>query len=169
MTTMDIVPTIADIAGAKLPEDRPIDGVSLLPHLENEQENRPQLARFWFSSNIEGQLVYSSKIMQRMLKAQQNSEPWESPYSPITSKVIKESLSRLRHGRAIGNAALIDGNWKFYQRGQDQFELYNLASDPGETNNIVSSYQERGEEMKQELASWKESVKKSMVETLSRV
>jgi arylsulfatase len=45
----DILPTIADICGAKIPEDRKIDGQSLVPLLKNEKTELPErfISRTW--------------------------------------------------------------------------------------------------------------------------
>ena len=40
-STLDYFPTIAEELGYSMPDDRPLDGVSLLPLLRNEMEERP--------------------------------------------------------------------------------------------------------------------------------
>lgn len=47
ISAVDIVPTIAAAAGAALPDDRPIDGVNLLPYLRGEKTGAPHEALFW--------------------------------------------------------------------------------------------------------------------------
>ena len=44
---LDLLPTIAAAAGAEVPEDRPIDGVDLLPYLAGEKTGRPHDRLFW--------------------------------------------------------------------------------------------------------------------------
>ncbi len=45
--SLDIVPTAVAAAGAKLPDDRPIDGVDLLPYLTGEKSGPPHETLFW--------------------------------------------------------------------------------------------------------------------------
>ncbi|MHC4721983.1 MAG: sulfatase-like hydrolase/transferase [Planctomycetota bacterium] len=45
--SLDILPTVAAAAGAKLPQDRKIDGVNLLPYLTGETKEQPHEILFW--------------------------------------------------------------------------------------------------------------------------
>lgn len=45
--SLDIFPTSLAAAGAKVPSDRPIDGVNLLPYLKNEKKGRPHQTLYW--------------------------------------------------------------------------------------------------------------------------
>ena len=47
ISAIDLVPTVAAAAGAALPQDRPIDGVDLLPYLRGEKTGAPHDALFW--------------------------------------------------------------------------------------------------------------------------
>jgi len=44
---LDIFPTAAAAAGAKLPDDRPLDGVDLLPYLAGKKHTAPHEVLFW--------------------------------------------------------------------------------------------------------------------------
>jgi len=46
---LDILPTAAAAAGARIPEDRPIDGVNLLPYLVGGKDGLPHDVLFWRS------------------------------------------------------------------------------------------------------------------------
>ncbi|MHB8974994.1 MAG: sulfatase [Pirellulaceae bacterium] len=51
--------------------------------------------------------------------------------------------------------AVRDGDWKFIQYYEDQqVELFNLADDVGETNNLAASEPERVAQLRSQLASW---------------
>ena len=60
-----------------------------------------------------------------------------------------------------GEAALIDGNFKLYKTG-DSVELYDLAADAAEADNITGSQQEVTKKMLAELNRWQASVEQSL-------
>jgi len=47
--SLDILPTVAAVAGAKLPQDRKIDGVNLIPYLTGQTKEPPHESLFWFA------------------------------------------------------------------------------------------------------------------------
>ena len=47
---LDILPTAAAVAGAKLPRSVRVDGVNLVPYLSGEERTSPHTALFWRSS-----------------------------------------------------------------------------------------------------------------------
>ena len=50
---IDVFATAAAAAGAALPDDRPIDGVDLIPYLTGEAEGQPHEALFWRSGHYQ--------------------------------------------------------------------------------------------------------------------
>lgn len=65
-----------------------------------------------------------------------------------------------RYGK---RAALLDNNYKLVTQNieRGQFELYDLAADPGESKGISQEEPERFAEMKRQLLDWNESVERS--------
>lgn len=60
-------------------------------------------------------------------------------------------------------SAVSSGDWKlirFYEEGIS--ELYNLAEDPGEANNLVKSHPEKATELEEKLDAWLEEVEAQM-------
>lgn len=51
-TTMDLFPTLASIASAKLPADHQLDGYNILPMLKGEKETIRELVYFYNQSNL---------------------------------------------------------------------------------------------------------------------
>jgi len=49
--SLDILPTVAVAAGAKLPQDRKIDGVNLIPYLTGQNKKTPHEILFWHMSD----------------------------------------------------------------------------------------------------------------------
>ncbi|MHC4526324.1 MAG: sulfatase family protein [Planctomycetota bacterium] len=47
-STADYLPTIGRVIGFKMPDDRPIDGISLLPLVSGKMTKRPKPIAFWF-------------------------------------------------------------------------------------------------------------------------
>jgi arylsulfatase A len=60
-------------------------------------------------------------------------------------------------GRPAG--AIREGDWKLVEQFEDEsIELYNLAQDVGETNNLVASEPARAEDLRRKLQAWRASV-----------
>lgn len=49
----DVLPTLISAAGAQLPQDRELDGVNLLPYINNEVAGEPHDALFWRSGHYQ--------------------------------------------------------------------------------------------------------------------
>jgi len=47
-STLDYLPTIQHLLGYKMPDNRPIDGTSLMPLIKGKMTTRPKLMPFWF-------------------------------------------------------------------------------------------------------------------------
>lgn len=70
--TVDYFPTILDIVGVDMPDDRPLDGVSLVPLLEGRMETRPRPLGF----HIRGQAAWHDGDWKAYC-AKVNSSDWE--------------------------------------------------------------------------------------------
>ncbi|MFC5624756.1 arylsulfatase [Algoriphagus winogradskyi] len=110
---IDILPTLAELAGAKYPNEfkgnsnLPAEGQSLLPAIRGEKSQR-QEPIFW---------------------------EWSV-------------------GKAVRK-----GDWKLVSHGKNApWELYNLNSDPTETNNIITLQPEIAKEMEVDFQNWKTRV-----------
>ncbi len=94
---IDVLPTLADLAGASIPDEypqrevRPVSGVSLRPVFEGKKLNRAEPIHLQFSSDY----------------------------------------------------GLRDGDWKVVSFKGQEWELYNVANDRTETNNLAASEPER--------------------------
>lgn len=108
--TVDYLPTILEITGIKMPDDRPLDGVSLVPLIKGKENKRPRPLGF----HIKGQ------------------------------------------------AAWHDGTLKAYRGTKSKkWELYDLATDPGETKNLAAEKPQELKKMIQAWTTWKASVEAS--------
>ena len=105
--TVDYLPTILEISGIEMPDDRRLDGISLVPLIEGKETKRSRPLGF----HIKGQ------------------------------------------------AAWHDGTLKAYRGAKSKtWELYDLASDPGETKNLAAEKLQVLKKMIQAWTTWKASV-----------
>jgi len=68
-------------------------------------------------------------------------------------------------GRGIkdaGHAALTDNRYKLHKLGPDQYQLYDLVKDPGETKDLAAEQPEVIARMKPVLEAWQDSVVRSL-------
>lgn len=161
--TSDIYPTVLELCGVK-PEKQPVlDGVSLVPLLKGEMKERRPIG-FWDNGG-RGISTPSAAWMKELLAEQQaGREPADpkrlvSDAATIGAPVPLDSFP--------GHAAWIDGAWKLHRieakkGGEAKYELYNLADDLKESQDLFASQGERAERMKKELEAWLQSVARSL-------
>lgn len=118
----DILPTLVEFTGAKMPENLNIEGQSLLPLLTKKEEDLPE------------------RIINR--------------YWTRTAPVRYRNVSTRK-----GNMKLV-GVGKD-ENGNDKFELYNLAEDPYEQNDISEIYPDLVKELKVEMDGWLDTMENS--------
>ena len=109
--TIDLLPTIASIADAELPE-RKIDGVNILPLLKNEKENNPRDSYYFYYG---GQL---RAVRQRKWKL----------YFPHEYRSY------------LGVEPGMDGFPGPYNTGTCGLELYDLENDISERNDVADKH-----------------------------
>jgi arylsulfatase A-like enzyme len=82
---------------------------------------------------------------------------------PVLSNVIVEREKPIFF-RFEQSGALVDNNFKLFIKDRDnkQYELYNLQTDPGETNNLATELPDRAEQMTATYEEWNESVDNSI-------
>jgi arylsulfatase A-like enzyme len=162
--TSDIYPTLLEIAGVDVKRQPPLDGISLVPLIEGEMTERPQPMGFW-DYPIRGISTPSHKWMTELLTAQKaGAEPDDPEKLRLDAGKIKERYSETD---LPGHSALIDGDWKLHriadQKGAKvRFELYDLADDPQEKNDLLAQKPERAEKLKASLDAWQKSVVRSL-------
>jgi arylsulfatase A-like enzyme len=110
-TTIDILPTIAAVCGAALPEKR-IDGVNILPLLEGEKNANPR-DHFFFYYDGELQAVREGRWKLHF------------PHAYV-------SMEGVTPGR--------DGHPGVYGKGRTDFALYDLETDIGERIDVFAEH-----------------------------
>ncbi|MEM9347694.1 MAG: sulfatase [Planctomycetota bacterium] len=125
---LDFFPTLAEAGRGKLPTTQPVDGVSLMPVLRDPKAKLGREAIFFhFPAYLQG---YSGG---------EGAEAQRPPWRATPCSVIRA------------------GNWKlieYFENGQ--VELFNLANDPGEQNDLSKNEVFRTLELKRMLKAWQE-------------
>jgi arylsulfatase A-like enzyme len=125
----DLYPTFMEIAGAEKPADYLLDGESIVPLLKNSGQLKRKTIFWHFPAYLQG-------------------------------KNIEDGLGGDRKGwRTTPAGAVRLGDYKlieYFEYGQ--LELYNLAQDIGETNNLVLKMPEKVRELRQVMLAWRHSV-----------
>ena len=157
----DIYPTLLDIAGVKMADQPSPDGISLRDVIEGgEPKSRTKPMGFW-DYPAGGISTPSATWMAQLLEAQKRGIEDGGDKAKLrldAGKLTKEYPTNV----LPGHSAWIDGDWKLHRiagkQGQAKFELYNLADDRAEKNNVIGDNEERANKMKAALVDWQKSV-----------
>ncbi|NOY42180.1 MAG: sulfatase-like hydrolase/transferase [Planctomycetes bacterium] len=162
-TTCDIYPTLLEIAGAAAPKQPPLDGISLVPLIDGEASPRRRPIGFW-DYDTGGVVTPSESWMSDLLKAQQAGGDLEPNESSKNAGVLPKPA--YPHDTFPGHSAWIEGDWKLHRiaskKGAVKWELYNLAMDAKEQNDLANTQSQRVASMRKELESWLNSVVDSL-------
>ncbi len=162
--TSDIYPTVLEVAGAKVKDQPPLDGVSLVPLLDGKASSRGKPIGFW--DHPTAGVGTPAKVWMDELLAEQ-----KAGREPTDPKKLFSGAGDLSKKYPLdhfpGHSAWLDGNWKLHRienpkKGAVRWELYDLAKDPKETTNRYDAAPDRAAEMEKELTAWLESVARSL-------
>ena len=160
--TSDIYPTLLEIADLEIEKQPVLDGISLIPLIKGEMEERDQPVGFWEFPE-EGRGISSSKKMRELWRKQNAGESVDSSklhldVANITTHYAEDDFR--------GHAAWLDWPFKFHRieddSGNMQTELYNLEEDPMEQNDLSDENNSKAESMRTQLEKWQSSVIKSL-------
>ncbi len=161
--TSDIYPTLLEITGVQMKNQPPLDGINLVPLIESKMKTRPKPMGFW-DHPTGGIRTPSLEWMTELLEAQKAGKESSETFrlrldaGEITQQYPLDSFP--------GHAAWLDWPWKLHRiqskKGDVKFELYNLADDPAEQNDLVTRDTDRVNSMKSQLESWLVSVVHSL-------
>lgn len=161
--TFDIYPTLLELAGAKVPAQPPLDGVSLVSLIGGKASSRERPLGFW-DYRIAGLPVKSGELLQELAAEQAagKTRPADE-VEPIPKAQLNDDYAETSFP---GHAAWLDGAWKLHRiegaKGPVQWELYDLAADRTERRNLLEQQTARVGTMKTELEAWLRSVVRSL-------
>ena len=122
---VDLFPTLCQIAGADLPDAQPLDGQSILPLLTGERTSLGERPLFWHFP------AYLESF-----------NPGDEQRDPLF-RTRPCSVVRL-------------GDWKLHEYFEDGgLELYHLAEDIGEENNVAAKYPQQTRALHDRLVKWR--------------
>ena len=129
ITSVDFLPTFAEMAGAKLPTDQPVDGVSLVPLLHGRAI--AERAIFWhFPLYLEG---------------------------GGNNKVLPVLGTTRLYWRGVPSSMMRRGDWKLVHHFEDDsVRLYNVRKDIGERHDLAKTHPEKAGQMLSELRRWQQ-------------
>jgi hypothetical protein len=146
-----------------VPRQAPLDGISLLPLINGALEQRPASIGFW-DYTAKGIGTPSAEWMGALLKAQQAGS--DLPPHESSQRAAALPDPPLPTTTFPGHAALIEEAWKLHRiEGKDgklMWELYDLATDPAEANDVAQSRADVVSDLKPKLISWLSSVVQSL-------
>jgi arylsulfatase A-like enzyme len=159
--TSDIYPTLLEIVGVAMPNQPPLDGISLVPLIDGKMTARPKPIGFWDHA-AGGHSTPSAKLMAELLEAQQaGREVDPHTFGKDAGKITKQyPLDEFP-----GHAAWLDWPWKLHRiqkKGAPKVELYDLARDPYEKNDLADQQADRVKAMRADLEAWLTSVVRSL-------
>jgi len=160
--TSDIYPTLLEIAGVQMTRQPPLDGISLVPLIEDTVTRRLKPMGFW-DHPTPGVATPSKQWMASLYKAQQAGKEIDDPAHQFldAGRITKQ----FPESSFPGHAAWLDWPWKLHRidrNDQVRFELYNLADDPQEGTDLAVRSPERVDTMRTELEAWLRSVVQSL-------
>ncbi|MFC7338754.1 sulfatase [Haloferula chungangensis] len=160
----DILPTLIDAAGGKVPTD--LDGRSLLPLIKSETEAHRDMAFFTYNSGPEGPPFVSRAVTDGRFKLMWNLTPdnlfavrtingfdygYEDTKMPDRHvRQLYQSWLKLAQTDAAAESAVR----RF--RKQPEFQLYDLSKDPWERENLASNpeYAATRDQLKNSISTW---------------
>jgi arylsulfatase A-like enzyme len=160
--TSDIYPTLLEIVGVRVARQLPLDGTSLVPLIDGAMASRPKPMGFW-DHPTPGIRTPSKQWMASLYEAQQVGKEIDDPSHLFLD--AGEIEKQYPTDSFPGHAAWLDWPWKLHRiekRGDARFELYDLADDPDEGNNLAAQSPERVKSMKARLEAWLLSVVQSL-------
>jgi arylsulfatase A-like enzyme len=157
--TSDIYPTLLELAGVKIKNQPPVDGISLVPLIDNKMNRRKKPMGFW-QYPARGRIVSSEKLMADLLREKETgTSDSDTSLLDLQAGVIS---AKYREDVFPGHSAWLDWPYKLHRINSEnddiRFELYSLDEDPGEQNDLSAVKPELVKIMTTQMEAWQKSV-----------
>ena len=158
-STVDIYPTLLEIAGVTMPNQPVLDGESLRPIIDGIDKPRLKPMGFWVHPT-RGIRTPSREFLARQLKEQQGELPVEKS---ADTGIIREQYPE---SDFPGDAAWLSGKFKLHRKvnkkGKVGYTLFDLSEDAKEQHDVADANPETFRRLQNELAVWQLSVTRSL-------
>lgn len=133
VTSVDFMPTFAELAGATLPTTQPVDGASIVPLLKG-------------GAIAERSIFWHYPLYLKGSSAGDRIEP-----------IL--GTDRM-YWRAVPSSMIVRGDWKLVHYFEtDTRRLYNLSEDLSESEDLSAKYPEMAQALQTELTQWQQETK----------
>jgi arylsulfatase A len=133
-STLDVLPTLSELAGAALPNDRSFDGVSLADHLLKGKPVERRKPLYWQFDYPRSYEQTTGTEYRRMIDGRSQYNPELQPRAALRS----EEFLLLGYSNAAFAAPT-------------SFELYNLQTDPAQLNDLSNTFPDKTDQLKKQL------------------
>jgi arylsulfatase A-like enzyme len=148
--SLDIFSTAVAAAGAKMPTDRIMDGVDLLPYLTSKKKNPPHEYLFWRDLEMYKSFGKGFAVRKGKWKLFQMPEDYDEVYTRLGAKYAEKHEKRYNSVAEMYAA----GPEPRHLNDRELIHLHDLSVDVGETRNLVKQHPEIVEEMMREYKRW---------------
>ena len=160
--TSDIYPTLVEITGARIANQHPLDGVSLVDLIDGNSLERDSGIGFW-KHPTPGRLTYADRMMIALFEAQRHGLEYDPEGRlDLDAGEIKKQYPE---NEFPGHSPWLEFPWKLHrivENGTETLELYNLSEDSQETTNLKGQEPDRANRMLKHLEAWQVAVMRSL-------
>jgi hypothetical protein len=144
---------------------RPLDGIDISPVWNDAMGERPSPLCFW---------KLNDRKLANRIEAPWIEPTWQEGTTPMaklaggkpTRTFTNNRYTKLPDNFSAGSRAIIEGDMKLVLHdrndGDSVAELFNLVTDPGETENLLPSDSAAAAALRQQLTAWQHDVMKSL-------
>lgn len=160
--TSDLLPTMAELIGQPLP-DRPTDGISLVPLLDGEMEERPSPMFFWQYDTGPEEAYKDMPYIDPEL--QEGTTPLVKMMAGKYTRTFRNyHHPEIKDSDYNGPRTVLHNRYKLVFDGSKDsgIELFDIVKDPYETTDLANDLPAVVDVYKAQLLEWQHSVLKSL-------